>query len=289
MTEKIDLRDYDYMPLYMERLQKSKAWLACKRDPALAFYMLNLWMRSWHEVPCGSLENDDDVLSDAAMCDPKTWARIKQKVLRGWEESDGRLFHSVVEEVAAEVNTKKRTQRNRTAAATEARRLRNIERNEERNVKGNVNRDDDQNEQRDVAVTSTKGREGKGEEGKGREEKVPIADAIGASAPTNGDSPPEWWPTKDRYGRIRDDVDDKTMWQVAGAVLGQKHKSLLGKYLKTPGSSWRKAVDLLLLAHEKAEPVPYFAKIVRSAEMDEFDGVPHAAHEKFPENTYTER
>jgi hypothetical protein len=42
-----------YMPLYIQRLQRSKAWLRCKRRPELAFYMVNLWMRAWHEVPAG--------------------------------------------------------------------------------------------------------------------------------------------------------------------------------------------------------------------------------------------
>jgi uncharacterized protein YdaU (DUF1376 family) len=89
-----DVSDFPYMPLYIGRLQRSKAWLTCKRDPALAFYMMNLWMRSWHEVPLGSIE-DDDILADAATCDPKTWDKIKDKVLRGWERRDGRLFHVV--------------------------------------------------------------------------------------------------------------------------------------------------------------------------------------------------
>lgn len=115
-----DLRDFAFMPLYIARLQRSKAWLMCKRDPALAFYLLNLWMRAWHEVPAGSIENDDDVLADAAMADPKTWDRIKAKVLRGWEQRDGRLYHSVVTEIAAEQGERKTKQRQRTEAARQA-------------------------------------------------------------------------------------------------------------------------------------------------------------------------
>ena len=74
----------------------------CKREPALAFYLMNLWMRSWHELPAGSLENDDDVLADAAMCEPRLWAKIKSKVLRGWTQQNGRLFHTTVTEIAEE-------------------------------------------------------------------------------------------------------------------------------------------------------------------------------------------
>lgn len=116
----MDLRDFPYMPLYIGRLQRSKAWLMCKRDPALAFYLMNLWMRSWHEVPAGSLEDDDEVLADAAMCDLETWAELKPRVLRGWTRKDGRLYHITVTEIATESFGTKQKQRKRTEAARQA-------------------------------------------------------------------------------------------------------------------------------------------------------------------------
>jgi len=94
-----DLTDFKFMPLEVARLRRSKAWLICKRRPELAFYMLNLWTASWHERPAGSLEDDDDVLADAAMCPPDKWSRVKADVLRGWVKcADGRLYHPVVAE-----------------------------------------------------------------------------------------------------------------------------------------------------------------------------------------------
>ncbi len=114
----IDLRDFPFMPLHVGRLQKSKAWLQCKRSPELAFYLMNLWMRAWHEVPAGSLDDDDDVLADAAMCAPTQWQKIKQKVLRNWEKGDdGRLYHPVVTELAAEAWARKQGYRDRAARA----------------------------------------------------------------------------------------------------------------------------------------------------------------------------
>lgn len=96
-----DLRHFKGMTLEIERLRRSSAWRACKRNPELAFYMLNLWLASWHEVPAASLENDDDALCDLAMCSPDRWAEVSTDVLRGWIEcSDGRLYHPVVAEVA---------------------------------------------------------------------------------------------------------------------------------------------------------------------------------------------
>lgn len=94
-----DLTDFKFMPLEVARLRRSKAWLICKRRPELAFYMLNLWTAAWHERPAGSLEDDDDVLADAAMCSPDKWPKVRADVLRGWAKaSDGRLYHAVVAE-----------------------------------------------------------------------------------------------------------------------------------------------------------------------------------------------
>lgn len=117
-----DLRDFQFMPLEVGRLRRSKAWLLCKRDPAVAFYMINLWSASWHEVPAASLEDDDDVLADLAMCDPRKWDKIKAVVMRGWVKcSDGRLYHKVVAEKANTSWTAKLAQRQRTQAARDSR------------------------------------------------------------------------------------------------------------------------------------------------------------------------
>lgn len=148
-----DLRDFRFMPLEVERLMRSKAWLYARRKPEVGFYMMNLWARSWHEVPAASLEDDDDVLADAAMCQPDEWPNVKDAALRGWVKcEDGRLYHPVVAEKALEAWSSKVAQRARTANATAARK-RKIEPNDKRNGQ----RDDDRNERRDDDVTFTKG------------------------------------------------------------------------------------------------------------------------------------
>lgn len=119
MTAPIDVRGLQYMPLFVERLQRSKAWVRCKRRPELAFYLMNLWMRAYREVPAGSIENDDDILADAAMCGPDEWDVIRAEVLRGWEEIDGRLYHPVVTEIATNASATVKGNKNRTAAARE--------------------------------------------------------------------------------------------------------------------------------------------------------------------------
>ena len=117
-----DLRDFQFMPLEVARVRRSKQWLLAKRDPEIGFYSINLWMMAWHEVPSGSLEDDDDVLADAAMCDPRKWPKIRDRVLRGWVKcADGRLYHSVVAEKALDSWSRKKAQRQRTEAARSAR------------------------------------------------------------------------------------------------------------------------------------------------------------------------
>ncbi len=113
----VDLTDFPFMPIMIARLKQSRAWLACKRKPELAFYMLNLWTASWHARPAASLEDDDDVLSDLAMCAPQAWKKVKGDVLRGWVAcSDGRLYHPVVAERALDAWMQRLNSRRLSAA-----------------------------------------------------------------------------------------------------------------------------------------------------------------------------
>lgn len=116
------MRGLEYMPLMVDRLRGSRAWLACKRRPELAFYMLNLWAAAWRAEPAGSLEDDDDVLADAAMCDPTHWPEVRVAVMRGWLRctADGRLYHPVVCEVVANAWASRTAFRNSTAKARAA-------------------------------------------------------------------------------------------------------------------------------------------------------------------------
>ena len=121
MTAKnVDLSHIPYMPLQIARLRRSRTWLQCRRRPELAFYLMNLWMRAWHEVPAGSIEADDDVLADAAMCAPEDWPKIKADLLKSWKLVDGRYYHDVVTELATEAVSKMDKARNRTEAARAA-------------------------------------------------------------------------------------------------------------------------------------------------------------------------
>lgn len=125
VAPEVDLRDFKFMPLDVTRLRRSKQWLIARRRPEIGFYALNLWAASWHEVPAASIEDDDDVLADAAMCDPRKWKKVKEDVLRGWVKcSDGRFYHPVVAEKAREAWAAKMSQRSRTESARQAKQQR---------------------------------------------------------------------------------------------------------------------------------------------------------------------
>lgn len=168
----VDLRNFLFMPLEVGRLRRSKSWLIAKRNPEIGFYMLNVWMGVWHNIPAGSLEDDDDVIADMAMCDPRRWDRVKADVMRGWIKcSDGRLYHPVVAEKVRDSWEVKVAQRKRTAAATEARRKRDAQSNDDatNTVTSDVTETVTKTRRkrdghRDDNATSTKGREEKGRE-----------------------------------------------------------------------------------------------------------------------------
>lgn len=156
----VDLTDFGYMPLDIRRLLTSETWIEAADDPKIGHASVCLWCESWHQVPAASLPANDKVLARLAMCDAKTWARIRTKVLAGWVKcSDGLLYHPVVAEKARESWKVKLAQRARTRAATEAREAKRRERNEQRDVDRESERDVQRETERDVH--QEKGREGK--------------------------------------------------------------------------------------------------------------------------------
>lgn len=98
-----DLQDFQYMPLDVRRLRDSD--LAAMESPEACWAAVLLWSASWHQVPAGSLPDDDRVLANLAGYGRvvKEWKRVKDGALRGWVKcEDGRLYHPVVAEKALE-------------------------------------------------------------------------------------------------------------------------------------------------------------------------------------------
>ncbi len=99
-----DLRGYEFMPLFGDRLFTSATWIGAKPEAKIA--ALRLWWHSYaKEVPAASLPDDDALLSDYAGYGVAVaaWKKVKASALRGWVKcSDGRLYHKTVAEIALE-------------------------------------------------------------------------------------------------------------------------------------------------------------------------------------------
>lgn len=124
----ISLIGLPFMMVHVLRLKKSKAWLACKKKPALAYYLMNLWMAAWYEEPAASIEDDEDALADAAGCTDKQWREMKEILLRGWVKcSDGRLYHPFLCELAEEAWHGRRSEEKKKAKEREKKRAQRIQ------------------------------------------------------------------------------------------------------------------------------------------------------------------
>jgi hypothetical protein len=107
----LDLRKWQYMKLDVVKLQNSDTWALA--DGWAAKACINLWCRAWHQVPAGSLPNDDLLL--AKLADVPDWPSVRNVALRGFVEcSDGRLYHPIV--CKAALSSAKVAKQKKTAA-----------------------------------------------------------------------------------------------------------------------------------------------------------------------------
>lgn len=118
-----DLRDFPFLPLDVARLRDSG--LAGVDDAEGFRAAVLLWCAAWHQLPGGSLPDADAELGRLAGYgrDTKMWRRAKAAgALRGWvQHADGRLYHQVVSEKAAEAWARKLKQRERSRKGNDAR------------------------------------------------------------------------------------------------------------------------------------------------------------------------
>jgi hypothetical protein len=104
----VDLRDFPYMPVDVQRLLTSETWLLGSGDERAA--AMTLWLASWHQVPAGSLPDNERMLEHLSQV--KKWKKVSAHVMRGWTKADdGRYYHPVVAEKALEAWLDKLAQR----------------------------------------------------------------------------------------------------------------------------------------------------------------------------------
>lgn len=98
----VDLRGYEFMPLFGDRLFGSETWIGATPEAKLAG--LQLWWRAYaKEVPSSSLPDNDTLLASYAGYGIafKQWRKIKAQAMRGFVLcADGRWYHPFVAELA---------------------------------------------------------------------------------------------------------------------------------------------------------------------------------------------
>lgn len=108
----VDIRDFAFTPIFRARLFGSS--FHARASDAEWRAGVTLWLKSWDQVPAGSLPDDDIDLCRLAELgrDLKTWKKIKSGALHGWRKcSDDRLYHNVVAEGVNEAWQSKLEQR----------------------------------------------------------------------------------------------------------------------------------------------------------------------------------
>lgn len=114
----VDLRDFPYMPLDVVRLRDSRIVSHSSGEGFRCAVLL--WCASWHQVPAGSLPDDDVQLAQYAGFGRslKEWRKHRDEALHGWVQADdGRWYHPVVSEKALEAWEQRLQQRWRTELA----------------------------------------------------------------------------------------------------------------------------------------------------------------------------
>ena len=100
-----------------EQIEQSSTWdLAAQASPELRPWLLMMWLVSWKQVPCGSFPADEVVIAAKLGMPPKTWAKHRELMLRGWTEAeDGRIYHETISARVAAMLKAKESERQRKA------------------------------------------------------------------------------------------------------------------------------------------------------------------------------
>jgi hypothetical protein len=97
----VDLRDFQYMELDVRVLRDSRFAAQVSGDGFRAGVLL--WCAAWHQVPAGSVPDDDIELANLAGYGRfvKEWRKVRDQALMQFTKcSDGRLYHATVCEKA---------------------------------------------------------------------------------------------------------------------------------------------------------------------------------------------
>lgn len=114
----VDLRGYEFMPYYGDRLRDSD--MNSRATDAEYRAAHNLWWAAWKQLPAASLPDDETTLCRLADLgrDLKTWRAVRERALHGFVLcADGRFYHRVLAPLAVEAWEMRLMHRVRTVKA----------------------------------------------------------------------------------------------------------------------------------------------------------------------------
>lgn len=112
-----DLRHFSGMMVDVPRVLRSEFILSASKAGVGAAFLL--WCSAWHEVPAGSLPENERILARLALCDWDEWQEVREEALNDYVLcSDGRYHHTTGAVVVLEAldRTKKASIRGKKGA-----------------------------------------------------------------------------------------------------------------------------------------------------------------------------
>lgn len=239
----VDLRDFRFTPMFRARLFGSEFHAAATDAEWRAG--VTLWLKSWDQVPAGTLPPDDVGLCRLAEFgrDLAAWRTVKARALHGWHLcTDGRLHHAVVAEGVLEAWEKRNKNKARAVLGAAARWGGS-------NAKGNGASNASAMRQ---AMRPDANRQGQGQRRKGNSSSV--AKATGAVAPSDPNTDAKTWCFQ--IGRA---------WLEEHGVKKDTARRVIGKWLSTASPDDLKKVFLeaIAKADKIAEPLSWMHGAVR--------------------------
>ena len=99
---------------------------------------------------------------------------------------------------------------------------------------------------------------------------------------------PEWWPKRDRYGRVwNTEITDKLVFQVGKIIGGTSFGGQITKIKQAYKFDLTKTLEILLEAEDKENPREWLAALLKKIRIG--DEIPYPKSEKFPLSEYWER
>lgn len=239
-----DLRDFQFMPIDIVRLFGSRFHAVATDAEWRAG--ITLWLKSFHQVPAASIPDDEVELARLAEFgrDLKSWRKVRSVALHGWVKcNDGRFYHPVVAEKAAEAYRKKEFYRDRSKKAN-AKRWGNKDNSDEHeqgeglqahggsNAQGNASGRQKGSQKDSIKDASSNPSASQGTV-KGQGEYTVPDGTGGADENSTGNKPlPDHAPP----GSQGEDDPNRALWLNGVAILGETARPQIARWIKTHGA-----------------------------------------------------